>query len=408
MNQEHCLYCGSTDIADHDDRSLPEHAETAMICRHCGCMFTDLEQRFENYYIPAKNKTKLPPDEKAETASLKAVLKMLTASENRQGTRVWNTALERLFRHGRPLKHPLEFMIYRDICQIGSAFQHIHILGECKNYDPLSDTALLLDVLLNNLRNMDYYLPDSDEEKRFAALRRLYEILLFFSGTPVDKGVVSEAQTNGFLASCIQKRIAALRALAEYLHGLKETAHGFEYLKMALELLSRCLGKKGTGTFMSMPTRIYNRKMSKSEALASLSLGLAAGTPLLPVHEITMYSLPQDTFRSLKKQIQDLTDQIKKDPRYTPAWLEAVKKLAAAAAIILSLWAVVYFFGSHILHFLFSGAGQIFRKLSVIVVIALLISPFLLLLYMLAASGKDADKESKTTKALYLQLYKNT
>lgn len=157
MTNDYCPYCGSPEIVNYKAKS-PDNAIQVLRCKNCSLMFTDLDRRFETSYMPKKKGSKLEPS--AEEATLKSAWKLMYRTiTDSNGNILGNLALERLFQHGYPLNHPLEFMVYRNICQIGSAFQHNHILGTCRNYNPVNDSGLLLDILYSNVQHLDYHLP---------------------------------------------------------------------------------------------------------------------------------------------------------------------------------------------------------------------------------------------------------
>ena len=252
MNQDHCLYCGSSDIIPVDEEHYLEQNLHILQCRQCRVMFTELEQRLEADSTPLDYKPDF--DVSDEDATLDAVWKQWNKSQSHN--------LELLFQHKHPLKHPVEFMIYRDLWQVVDAANSYEILTPDKNYDHCYACEHLHSMLINNLRLLEYFLSTYTEEQRLCAMRRLYKALGWLRGLTIYVGRVKSDSRTEFAVATNQQRVTALTALAGQLEDIYEAGHDQEYLKMAGRLWNKCLGSgrmyneythRKTYTFLLLP-----------------------------------------------------------------------------------------------------------------------------------------------------------
>ena len=277
MNNDHCLYCGSSDIIPVDEEHYLEQNLHILQCRQCRVMFTELEQRMEADSTPLDYKPDF--DVSDEEVTLDAVWK--------QWDELWHHNLELLFQHKHPLKHPVEFMVYRDLWQVLDASYNYRLLTpDKKNYDHLYASEHLLAMLINNLRQIEYFLSSYTEEQRLRAMQRLYEALSglrrekifvgIFPGGPENR---ISSQQNDFATSIYQQRLDAIIALAEQLEDMYEAGHGPEYLKMAGRLWHKCTGTgrmydEGSGLIFSTQWIIYlpeKRRKDIAEKVSAIS-----------------------------------------------------------------------------------------------------------------------------------------
>ena len=168
---EHCIYCGSDDLVltGEQENSAPEQA--FLYCRNCQAVFTGLEQRFNAYCTASPQKAAACAPE----AVLKRALKLIKQSR-------CNAALELLSLPVCPLQRPLEFMIYRDVCQINGSLLHRSIVPHSDSYE-----LSLLEMLDSNLRNMDYWLPAGDEDACLHILKNIHSALLHLNYASFDR-----------------------------------------------------------------------------------------------------------------------------------------------------------------------------------------------------------------------------
>ena len=354
MNQEpcQCIYCGSNDVAEYVDHDILEHANQVFVCHSCQFMFTDLERRFEKDYKP-KYKNAGAASERDEEATINYVHNLLSNDINVAKCLPWNTALEHLSNHDEAIKHPLEYMVYRDICQIGSACAQNHILKECENYDPIADSIVLLNVLNNNLQHLDYFLPKNDEDKRFIILQRLYNAMLLFADAPIKKAPLKGEEAKEFVKQNMEKRITAIIALTDHLVGLQDTADGVDYLKMAKEILKKCLDTYETNYFSYTVTknaearhrdRYRDRELFTTEDISPLKT----------------YIVSKENFDNIIERLRTINGGLSQmDPNYKPEWFETALSVAIVVVLALVGYAAYHFRGESIQRLLISSSDAL-------------------------------------------------
>ncbi len=232
MDTNTCIYCGSSGIIPVDEEHYLEQNLHILQCRQCRVMFTEMKQRMEADNTPLDYKPDF--DVSDEEATLNAVWK--------QWDKSWSCHnLELLFQHKQPLKHPAEFMIYRGLWQVLYASYSCDILAPGKNFDHRYACEHLLAMLINNLRQIEYFLSSYTEEQRLRAMRRLYEALVRLRE---DEIYVRQAtgDIEAFADSVYQQRLTAVITLAEQLEDMYDAGHGLDCLKMAGRLWHKCLG----------------------------------------------------------------------------------------------------------------------------------------------------------------------
>lgn len=208
--------------------------------------------------------------------------------------REWKDALNVLLSPQSPLKHPAEFLICRDICQIAPLI--------LRGQSAQRDSHAKLTMLLNNLSCLDYYIAaDGDNETAFSTLNRLFAALMLLGSLPIKRLAVyapnfPKYYTNDYVAS-------ALCNFAVYLEtfSLDKENHGTQYLKMAAELLHKSL-------------ETYKEKKQR-----------------LP-HRISSLTLPLDIRRIINGKIAQLNTEISsRDPLFQPTPPPPEPKVIAAA-----------------------------------------------------------------------------
>lgn len=241
MNNDHCLYCGSSDIIPVDEEHYLEQNLHILQCRNCLAMFTELEQKLEADGTLPDYKPNFNTSD--EEAVLDAVWKIWHSNELTLSTHIpgWEHTLELLFLRKHPLKHPAEFMIYRDYWQICDALQHCNILQDTDNYDHFYTCTHLLSLLIINLQNIDYFLSAYSEEQHLRAMQRICGVLANLMGMTILTGRLDPKQINTFAVSIVQKRFDAITVLADQLEDLYSAGRNLEYLKMAARLWNSCM-----------------------------------------------------------------------------------------------------------------------------------------------------------------------
>ncbi|MDO5297382.1 MAG: hypothetical protein Q4F00_12290 [bacterium] len=235
----HCPYCGSDQITTIEDELYLEQNCHIRQCRHCQVHFSELEQRLE------ADKTPLDCQPDCDMSSEDSIL---TRAAVLMSQNQWNSALELLFVHGYPLEKPLEYLIYRDVCQAASSLQQISILAVGKNYDPLYASNAQLSLLLYNLQHMDYYLPTDDSEKRHDILQRIGIAIYLLSYSAIYTEGLPHTLQDEFINSNIQIRQAIFQCLADIFAQQSDPSHELSYLSSAAVMLQRCLGHERSGT----------------------------------------------------------------------------------------------------------------------------------------------------------------
>ncbi len=147
--------------------------------------------------------------------------------------RQWQAALDQMSQCGRPFKHPLEFLFYREICQAAP-------LLSCGKTE-LDKRYLLLDIIINNIACLDQFLPEDDKELTFSIHQRLFEAFMLFGDLP------SRRHTNYLTRAKIDttnfRRTMILSSFADIaeMETIGNKQYRPDYLKMSVQLLHKCL-----------------------------------------------------------------------------------------------------------------------------------------------------------------------
>ena len=241
---EKCIYCGHNELnADTNDR---------LKCRRCGLVFTRPDyDDVNNILINAH----LQPHDQASNDNTGTVYAdeedTLNSAWQLMQAQAWEKALAALVPAAVPSQHPLEFAVWRNICQSAPTLTD----NDLKRRSPL------LGILHGNIQRPNYFLPACEGEKRYLLLQRLYQALMLLGKLEVN--CLTNYNTASTLTDTTNGRRAdMLVILAEVLESQNtDPEYGTEYLKMSLQLYQQCLitaseicssGK--TGSFISMST----------------------------------------------------------------------------------------------------------------------------------------------------------
>ena len=227
MAANYCIYCGSSELSVPGSLKSASDNRRLFHCQTCRTVFTDLELRFDEYRAAAAPQR--GTDGNGEKAALQKAWKFMRQMR-------WNTALEQLGQHVYPLEHKLEFMIFRDVCQINSWLMNCSIIGGGASYG-----HSLLDMLDSNMQNIEDWLPADDEKARLQILQNVYNAVMHLGNT------VLSYRTD--IQIIIRKRAAVICVLAAFLQEQQSSSYNREYLGMAADLLSNALGRQQTGVF---------------------------------------------------------------------------------------------------------------------------------------------------------------
>lgn len=299
MNK-HCPYCGHTKIiraepsvhftfsGSTSTHSLTLHQDFYK-CSVCGLHLTELELNKESEYA---EKRELSASQSLLSANLPSAKiseeTILRQAWDLMQKKKWNKALKELFTVGYPLRHPLEFMIYRNICQAAP-------LLVCPR-SALDKRYQQLNIINHNLTCLNYYLPDgSDTEGNGEAstLRTIFDTMMLLGSLPAK--LHAHDITNAPIYYTHIMRTAALSAFADFLELSTVNNHqnNEEYLKLAVQLLRKCLESA------QEKLRFFPRKESR-------------------LH------LPIAIRKQIRAKIKDLDTSIRLlDPYYTPAALSS-------------------------------------------------------------------------------------
>lgn len=147
---------------------------------------------------------------------------------------VWSEALAALSQGALPREHIIEFIVFRDVCRAAE-------LLTCRK-DKLAERYFRLDVLAHNLKCLDYYLPQN-EEQRFRIFSALYEALTLLAGLPVRNHTHYAVLTPRRIDYTCRKLVDMFRWYAKRLEAeaFQKEELQLQCLKTALRLNYLCL-----------------------------------------------------------------------------------------------------------------------------------------------------------------------
>lgn len=283
-------------------------------CSICGMQCTELEVSHAAKHIQPFN----PGAGQTDTLrkDLQKEEELLGQAWSLMQKRMWKDALEVLFKQSYPFQLPLEFIFYRDICQIAPM-----LLGPKSELDTRYQ---MLNVLLSNIGHLSYYLPADDDEAACKTIKKLYESLLLFGSLPIKRH--TNLVFSGPVYYTNHTRAAILSAFADYLEmatiGKKQFTA--DYLKMAVQLFHKCLE--------------LSREKNK----------------LLPYHESRL-NLPTHDRQLINTKIKQLNADIKHlDPSFNPAEPlpgPRVYSPAASKTMKYALSIIAYFLTVHLVSY---------------------------------------------------------
>ncbi|MBQ7568716.1 hypothetical protein IJT17_07930 [bacterium] len=223
----------------------------------------------------------------------------------------WTRALELLNKHGYPIQHPAEFIVFRGICQTAP-------LLKC-DFQDLEERYQAMDIFIANLQKLEHYLPKGDDEASSQTIKAIYEALKMYGELQISYHFVyymkdmwklhkvrsQHSAKNGKNDSkpdmrdhTGEKRTALLGTFAEQLEELQDTSHGTEYLKMACRLWHSCLrhARGETGYYIDFRYK-----------------------PLFDAFPYEEFFITKDLFDQIATKVRQLNEIIKqRDPAFQP------------------------------------------------------------------------------------------
>ena len=303
-----CLYCGKNKLtAFVSPLDLPLEDKTFYLrCSNCGVCCCQAESDRERKAVADLKKD--PTFQRTEEAIFKSSWQMMQIQS-------WDAALHDLFLKVYPYEHPLEFKVFRSVCQAAKYFMYPTTEAEAAKLSNYYHLEILqkryesLETLQESWRCLDYYLPSSDPDDNFPTLKRLYEALLMLGSLTIKdcSHCYSEHHPYSVIDHTPYKRLTVLKGFAEHLFSRAEGSEHFtDYLKMALELLSQCLTVK-----------LRVKGEIQQIALENYS----------PVYELDRLQIEE-----MMQQLNDML--VKADPSFTPikpqvCWQKYTPDLAA-------------------------------------------------------------------------------
>ena len=280
--QQECLYCGSgmkivrgkTDKTDGYTTGTDKNGSIIIAADYYKCPVCGFCISREEAGLAAKGHRTAPKSgalqsDDAETGILQSAWESMQQNQ-------WDQALKVLFRQSRPFKHPLEFMVYRNICLAARLFVYPRTKWQAallsfRKYDfiILKKRYDVLDPFIKAMRHLDYYLPQHDREETFRILSSIYRALSFFAGLTFKH--YSKIKTHREHPYTINdythaKRITLVNGFAEFLQSKagEDPQHEAEYLDMARKLLNQCLtlSLRINGKTHSLSLEAYSNKQS--------------------------------------------------------------------------------------------------------------------------------------------------
>ena len=352
MTVDYCIYCGSDSLSYLHEKQLVKHNCDIIHCQKCKLKFSDLERRLEADDRLLNTKPDFPIGDEDDT--LASALKLMREKK-------WSEALFWLCRHHYPLTRVSEFVIYRGICQAAAALDGSIPLSMENNYDAEAACRLLSEALIDNIQRLSSCLPQSDEEKRFAALQSIFNAVMVFPYTSVSEEIIASTLRSRQLTPELEERqlknrqqLQVLIAFADYLESLRDTAHDLEYCKMARAVYTACRGDAARLSGIA-------GRSSAGSALVSAANGLvrAASAELthttLPGEKDPDAEYPYDIDQILKNKLyrlekiiscQDPADISQSDIReilHRQVSLKTVVKSVFAAITAAAVFVVLFF-----------------------------------------------------------------
>ncbi len=224
-DMELCVYCGHNEF----NSDTGEYLE----CRRCGLIIAHSELTAVNNALAAERR--LHADGASNGCDAGEIYadeeETLTSAWQLMQAQAWEKALAALVPAAIPSQHPLEFAVWRGICRTAPALKE-------KN---LKRRVFLLEILQNNLRRLNYFLPACEGEKRYRLLQKLFQGVMLLGMQDAECLTYHSIIVN-HIDTTNRRRADMLIFLAETLESQSaDAAYGTEYLKMSVQLYRQCL-----------------------------------------------------------------------------------------------------------------------------------------------------------------------
>lgn len=279
-DMEQCIGCGHSEFNS--------DAGNYLECRRCGLTTKHSELTAFNDTLTAERR--LHPDEASNGCNAGTVYadeeETLNSAWQLMQAHAWDKALDALVPAAIPSQHPLEFAVWRGICQLVPALTDKDLKRRYQH----------LDVLQHNLSCLNYFLPSCEGEKKYRLLKKLHQALMLLGKLEANCLTDYSDFRDSLPDTSNRRRVSALVLLAEVLESQgADAGHGTEYLKMSVQLYHQCLITareicnidSQVGTFISMP--------------------------------VDKLQISPETRRQINEKINLLNENIlQKDPKFTP------------------------------------------------------------------------------------------
>ena len=223
-----CLYCGKNELNIPGNPYLNDtNTKEPYKCDNCGiqCSQQDIDQDAKRLkttgYFPGM-KPANPDNGVDENRVLHSAWELMKKGE-------WDMAFAELWKKGGTYEHPLEFIIFRSLCQAAVLFSRPKATP--------SERCQKLDILINNLNSLNYYLPDDDKAGTFNTFKRITDALMLLGDLTIkypDEKI--KDHTN-------YRRAIILSGFADVLEleTIGNSQYCAEYLKLGVQLLHKSL-----------------------------------------------------------------------------------------------------------------------------------------------------------------------
>lgn len=252
----HCPYCGqdalSTQAPDID--MLSQNCGVIIYkCRNCGiCSRVSLEDELPDI------SSALSPDSLQNCTAKTSELELLRLVRQQIEKQLWNEALELLLTQRFPYKHPIDFIIYRNICQIAISFS--------SKWATPQERSLELNMLAINLASLDYYFSNVSPTMKSNTLLNLAEAFLILGDAAIQ---YSESHKDCYYHHCV-RLLSSLADILEAETTAESTADSSKHiyiasLKAEVRLLHKCLEAAEEKPFIFFPYTEEQLKIPSSE-----------------------------------------------------------------------------------------------------------------------------------------------
>lgn len=222
---KHCIYCGHQELSTDYEGNLE--------CRRCGLVFTNSE------YAAITSGLRDAHNQHQETASSNSHIEEIYQAEEENlnsvwilmQNRAWDKALEALIPSAHPPQHPLEFTLWRNVCQLAPTLTE----------KDLQQRYSILGIMRRNLRSLKFYLPLYEGQTKYKHLLRLSQALWLMGQLEVNC-LTDYSSLGSITDKTNDQRVSVLQLLAEALEEQgPDPVYGTDYLKMSVQLYRQCL-----------------------------------------------------------------------------------------------------------------------------------------------------------------------